>query len=266
MKAQELRDHFRGKAPWVDWDGQTVDQFLHGDPSVEVRGIAVGWILTAGMARQAAAGGADVFVTHEPIFYDGYWRLGGTRRRLGRAQAEKRRLLDRLGLTVLRCHDTWDRFPKVGIPDAWAAWLGLGTYRRAKGRFYGRIALAPTTARALGRRVLRRVRPLGQQHVEVFGGRTRVASLCVGTGAITSLADMIEQVRADCYLVTNDGSNAWTTEHHATDRGIPLLRVDHATAELPGMMALAAYLGRAFPQVRTTYVPYACPYELLGGS
>jgi len=41
-----------------------------------------------------------------------------------------------------------------------------------------------------------------------------------------------------------------------------MIRVDHATAELPGMQELARYLQRVFPRVRVTYIPYERPYSL----
>lgn len=262
MKAQEVHEHFRSRAAWVD-PKKTVDQFLHGDGSAEVAGVAVGWMMTLPMAEQAAAAGLNLFISHEPIVCEHYRSLGRRHPRTNRAIAAKRRRLTKLGLTVLRCHDAWDRFPRIGIPDAWAKFLGLLGYRRQAGSFYGRGRVAPTTARALARRIARKTSRLGQAHVEVFNPSARVARVAVGTGAITALHDMLEAVRADCYVITNDGTNAWTAELHSADCRIPLIRVDHATAELPGIMALADYLAKQFPSVPVRYIPYPRPYDVL---
>ena len=264
MKALEIRQHFAERAAWVDWAGnKTCDQFLHGNPDTEVTGIAVGWMLTREMARAAAAVGINLFITHEPIFYEGYWwrreKPGATER----AVAEKKRELDKLGLTVLRCHDTWDRWPGIGIPDAWAAYLGLKNYRRKPRSFYGKATFAPITVQALGRKILRKVDRLGQQHVQVFEPRAKISSICVGTGAITDLAAMLDEVKADCYLVTNDGTNTWSAEAQSIDQSIPLIRVDHATAELPGMIELAGYLGETYPDITVVHFQYWRPYEVL---
>ena len=99
--------------------------------------------------------------------------------------------------------------------------------------------------------------------MEVFNPAARVARVAVGTGAITALNDMLEAVKADCYVVTNDGTNAWTAELHSADCRIPLIRVDHATAEMPGIMALADYLAKQFPSVPVQYIPYPRPYDVL---
>ena len=262
MKAREIREHFRSHAAWVDWNN-TVDQFLHGQATAEVAGIAVGWMMTLSMAEQAAAAGLNLFITHEPILCDHYRSLGRRHRRTNRDIAAKRRRLTKLGLTVLRCHDTWDRFPKIGIPDAWAKFLALRSFRRKPGSFYGRGLVTPTTARALARRIATRTRRVGQAHVEVFNPSARVTRVAIGTGAIAALHDMLEAVKADCYVVTNDGTNAWTTELHSADCGIPLIRVDHATAEMPGIMALADYVAGQFPSVPVRYIPYPRPYDVL---
>lgn len=52
MNAQDVRQHFVEIATWVDWKN-TVDQFLHGDPEREVRGITCGWIPTNRAIREA---------------------------------------------------------------------------------------------------------------------------------------------------------------------------------------------------------------------
>ena len=262
MKARQVRDYFRANGTWVDWD-RTCDQFLHGDPDVEVKGIAVGWILTLDLAHRAAKGGANLFITHEPIFYEGFWGEHPADGPLEKSRARKRRELDRLGLTVLRCHDTWDRFPGVGIPDAWARFLGFTDYRRDPISFYGKARIVPASVATLARRILQRTGPLGQKAVEVFQPRVRAGSVCVGTGAITDLAGMMEEHKADCYLLANDGSNAWSSEIYSADWNVPLIRVDHATAELPGMMALAEHLTETFPDVLVRYIPYPCPYHRI---
>lgn len=122
LKAGQVLDHFCSVGTWVNWDN-TVDQFLHGDREAEVTGIACAWIPTNRAIREAGAKGLNLFITHEPAFYRAYEEPPSGKELAGR----KRALLDELGITVLRCHDTWDRMPEFGIPDAWAEWLGFPT-------------------------------------------------------------------------------------------------------------------------------------------
>lgn len=46
MEAKQVMEHFREVGTWVNWE-ETCDQFLHGNPNVEVKGIAMAWIATA---------------------------------------------------------------------------------------------------------------------------------------------------------------------------------------------------------------------------
>ena len=125
MKACEVLHHFQSIGTWVNWNN-TKDTFLHGNPDCEVRGIAAAWIATNDAIRETARMGANLFVSHEPI---NYARLADTA--TGRnALAAKQKLLDECGMTVLRCHDTWDLMPGVGIVDSWAEFLGFETVER----------------------------------------------------------------------------------------------------------------------------------------
>ena len=45
--------------------------------------------------------------------------------------------------------------------------------------------------------------------------------------------------------------------------GIPLLIVNHATAELPGMMAMVGYIERHFPGVPVKYLPGEFPCSIV---
>jgi hypothetical protein len=102
--------------------------------------------------------------------------------------------------------------------------------------------------------VLERLRPLGQDWVQVLGGgEARVRRLAIGTGAITNLAAM-QALAPDAILATDDGVNYWTGGLWALDTGVPILLVNHATSELPGIMRLAEYLRAQFPGVPVEYL------------
>ncbi len=62
MKAKEVLNHFREIGTWVDWNN-TCDEFLHGDPEAEVKGIAAAWIATNDALREAADKGLNLFTT-----------------------------------------------------------------------------------------------------------------------------------------------------------------------------------------------------------
>jgi len=249
MRACEVLEHFRSVGTWVNWE-RTCDQFLHGDPEAEVRGIATTWIASRRVVEQAAARGANLLIVHEPMDLPFRRPDPSVEEQVRR----KRALLDELGLVVLRCHDTWDRMPEVGIPDAWASWLGLPTEPRPVESFYRICLLGDVTVEEAARRVLERVRELGQDTVLIFGDRRKqVSRMAVGTGAITDVLAM-HALDADILLVTDDGINSWTSALWAADLGIPLLVVNHCTAEKPGMMAMAGYLREQYPGLPVEYI------------
>jgi len=258
MKARHVMEHFRSVGTWVDWD-DTCDKFLHGDPETVVEGIATAWSPTNAALREAAQRGLNLFITHEPAFCQSY---AGTQSG-DRVAAQKRRLLDELGIVLMRCHDTWDRMPEVGIPDAWASFLGFQTEPRPVESYYKLCLLGDVTVREAAGRVLEKVRALGQPTVLVIGDQDRrVSRMAVGTGAITHLPTMLE-LGADLILATDDGMNFWDGGMWAADLGVPVLIVNHCTAEKPGMMAMARYLSEQFIGMPVQYIDVAFPYEAV---
>ena len=98
MKATEIHEHFQRIGTWVNWS-RTNDVFLHGDPEVEVSGIAVGWIATNDAIERAGEAGENLFISHEPCFFPRYAETP-----IGESAAfAKRELLDRHGNTAMTC-------------------------------------------------------------------------------------------------------------------------------------------------------------------
>ena len=258
MKARKVLEHFQQVGTWVDWDNSG-DQFLHGDPDAEVRGIAAAWSPTNAALKQAAEKGLNLFITHEPAFYHKYEGTPSG----DQLARKKRHLLDELGITLLRSHDMWDLMPEVGVPDAWAAFLGFDTEPRPLLSYYKICLLGEMSVEETAERVLQKVRPLGQDTVLILGDRQkRVSRMAVGTGAATDLPSMYE-LNADLILVTDDGINFWDGALWAADIEVPLLIVNHATSEKPGMQAMAVYLREKFPGVPVEYVDVEFPYKSL---
>ena len=259
MQAKDLYEHFKSVGTWVNWD-RTCDHILHGDPATEITGIATGWIATNATIRRAADEGCNVFVSHEGIFYD---RIEGES--VERLAREKRALMDEHGMVAMRCHDVWDRMPDVGIPDAWAEYLGFETEPRDLESFYKICLVGDTTVRELAAAVFERVHPLGQESVSIFGDpEQRVGRLAVGTGAITRFPVMHE-LNPDVILATDDGMSWTQGGHWAVDLGFPLLIVHHGIAEYPGMKAMAGYLTEQFPDVPAKYIEIDYPWTAVTG-
>ena len=258
MKTQDFLSHCKRVGTWVDWEN-TVDQFMFGDPDAEVKGIAVTWLATDAVLREAAASGLNFVISHEGAFYPDF--VGS--RSEDTHHEQKRELLHDLGLTLVRCHDTWDRMPGFGIPDAWADFLGFASEPRRQESFYKICRVEGLTVSEVASKVLEKTRCLGQSGVDVMGDtEKRVSRLAVGTGAITRLPDMYE-LGADIILATDDGTHTTYCGLWALDLDIPVLTVSHATAELPGMMRMVDYIGNEFPGIPVTYLACGFPSKRI---
>jgi putative NIF3 family GTP cyclohydrolase 1 type 2 len=257
MKAQDFRKHCMSLASWVNWE-DTKDHFLFGDPEVEVKGIAVTWLATDVVLSRAAELGLNFVISHEGAFYPDFSDAKSEQLHF----EQKRRLLQNKGLTLLRCHDTWDRMPAVGIPDAWADFLGFPSEPRQLESFYKLCNVQGLSVADVAGRVLEKTKPLGQAVVNVIGDLSqKVSRMAVGTGAITRLPDMYE-LGADIILATDDGTHTTYCGLWSLDLGIPVLTVSHATAELPGMMAMVPYIKLKFPGVKVEYL--SCGFPCTG--
>lgn len=259
MKAIDLDRHMRAVGEWVDWE-HTCDGFKSGSPETEVRRIAVAWQSTFPALREAHESGCNLFITHEPTFYThmdddaDVFRYDHARR--------KKEFLEETGMAIYRCHDVWDAMPGIGIVDSWARGLGFEGEPVARDRFHVAHSVEGTV-RDVAERLREKVKAIGQERVLVIGDLDQpVSRIALGTGAITQLYVMAD-LGADIVVGTDDGMNLWSAGEWCLDRGLPLIIVNHCTAEEWGMMNLAHYVAGSFPQVLVKHIPQGCTYRLI---
>lgn len=84
----------------------TVDTFKSGDPETELSRVALCFIPTPNVIKEASAWGAEMIITHEPTFYDHWDRMPDHK-----IAEAKRRLIDETGIIIFRYHD----HPHFGI-------------------------------------------------------------------------------------------------------------------------------------------------------
>jgi len=78
----------------------TVDTFKIGDPMRPLSRVALCFIATPDLIKEAATWGADMIITHEPTFYDHCDNMPEYK-----FAAMKKELLEELGVTLFRYHD-----------------------------------------------------------------------------------------------------------------------------------------------------------------
>jgi len=252
MNTADIREHLFSKSPWIDRD-RTVDTIKAGDPSREVTTVGVGWMATIDDLRAAAELGCELFVTHEPTFWE--HAAPELERRNEEPGLAKLKFLDEAGLCVLRCHDVWDYWPEIGIRDSWARWLGLGDpVALSDHPWHAAYDVEPTTLREFARHVARKTAPLGEDSVSVMGDPDRVVRRpAVGVGCGGPDKDMVD-LGADVLIVCYDGASYWAARERLYELGAAVIAVEHGTCELPGMMNLAKYLDETFAELTVHYL------------
>jgi putative NIF3 family GTP cyclohydrolase 1 type 2 len=269
MKAVELLQHFHSVGTWIDPE-RTVDRIVTGDPETEVGRVLVTWMSTFDAVRAAIDRGCQLLVTHEPTFWihaNEVQTLDGEPDSFRSQLAlPKRRFLEESGLVILRCHDVWDFMPEIGIPYAWARFLGLGDTPAAMNHDRGlhRYDIAPTTVEVLATRIAEKTAALGEPAIQVTGDPNQtVSKIGIGTGCYCNPLDFM-RLGCDLSIVCDDGSVYWESIQTAADIGHPVLRVNHGTSEEPGMVTLAQYVQRTFPSLTVEHLPHGSCFRLVG--
>jgi putative NIF3 family GTP cyclohydrolase 1 type 2 len=254
LKIREIHEFFKNLAYWNNWS-QTCDGFLWGDPDRELEGIAVCWSSMRHQLEIAIEKCCNLYITHEPLY--SYVRHG---QYAHPAEERKAALLRRSRIVVYRCHDVLDMMPEIGIPESWARFLGFDGPPAATRNYYRAYDLPDgSTARQVASGILARVREIGQDVIHMLGPQDKsVSRIVVGTGAITDFRVMAQM--GDLLLLTDDGTRLWESAQWSADTQTPLLVVNHATAEEPGVKALAGYLGENL-DVPVHFIPQGCLYK-----
>lgn len=280
MKVKEILGHFKTIGTWVNWD-KTVDQILFGDPKMQVNGIAVSWMPTFSNLSKAVDEGCNIFITHEalfaakiddtgniidcPIVKDLHARWIAGKRKLEKDDIwiKKMEWLEEKNLTVIRCHDFWDSYPDIGVHGAWAKWLGYTKPPIKVDNYYELHEIQETTLEELCKEILEKIRPLGQDSIQVIGDLDKkISRITLGTGAASNYRDM-HAFGGEAIILTDDGTLLWESGQWAKDTGIPLIIVNHSLSEEPGMRSLAKYLKEIFPDIPVLQIPVGCIFKCI---
>lgn len=280
MKSLEVLNLFKEVGTWVNWE-KTVDQFLFGDPETEVKGIAVSWMPTLANLKRAQKEGHNLFITHEALFaakidqegniidcpivkdLHARWIAGKRKLKFDDIWIRKMEWLEQNDIVVLRCHDFWDNYPEIGVHGAWAKWLGFKDPPLKIIPYYELLEVEEITLERLSRNILEKIKPLGQDSIQVIGDlNKKITTLAIATGAASNYRDMYE-LGGEAILLTDDGTFFWESGQWSKDTGVPLIIVNHSLSEEPGMRTLAKYIEQKFPKIHTIQIPVGCMFQSL---
>lgn len=258
MRVSQLRDLLWSLHPGLDRE-KTVDQIIAG-PDQEIRQAAVCWMPYSWTIKEAAARGANLLVAHEPTFYDHFEFRQGLDQRYLEAKAEKEKLIEELGITVLRCHDVWDAVPERGVPDSWGRFLGLG--QPVASTLYHRIfRVEPATAWRHSQRIAEKTKLAGQSTLAFYGNpEALVETFGIGTGCCSSPHDLFT-LGADMALCVDDIIRSWIDGEWSSDTGRPILVVNHGVSEACAMESLAAKARELLPETVVSVIHQGCSFQ-----
>jgi putative NIF3 family GTP cyclohydrolase 1 type 2 len=261
MKVKYILEHFLSRADWVNRE-TTVDRVIMGDAEAEVGSCLVTWMPSFRVLRHMVERDMRLLVCHEPTF----WNHWDERPANDAGIQEKLNFIQDHELVILRNHDCWDRWPDVGIPWAWAGFLGLGSKPVTVGAdgYQHRYDIDPVPLESFAYHVARRCASLGEPLVQVTGDVSRVVSrIGVGTGCGCDIPTF-QQMNCDCSIVCDDGSVYWAGIQRAEECGHPVIRVNHGTSEEPGMVTLTEYMNTNFDGLYAEHLPHGSTFQLVG--
>jgi putative NIF3 family GTP cyclohydrolase 1 type 2 len=263
MTCQDIADHFKKIGNWVNWE-RTTDTFKAGDPTKPIKKVAVSWKASWDAMREAVSRGADLFVSHESICVKAKNSSPEPERVFALpSEIPKFDWLDKTGLVVFRCHDVWDRFPKIGIRDSWQKGLKIGDRIIADEYPFYVTQIPQTTVGQLARHILKRIQPLKQNGIMVSGDmEKKISKVGTGTG-VNNLPIKLKELGADVGIMTDDYYLHVRMGVHANEMEFPTIFVNHGVAEEWGMQNLASYLGQTFPNLEVFHIPQYCPYKVI---
>lgn len=115
------------KSLGIDWKETAIDDFLYGDPDIELKNVAVTMMATQEVLEKAVSRGCNLIITHEPVFYNHHNNLQNISSSMV-YEAKEKYLRDNQ-LCVFHAHDNLHhaRFDYVAV--GMAKKLGWEKYR-----------------------------------------------------------------------------------------------------------------------------------------
>lgn len=240
---------------------ETVDVVKAGDPSQPVTGIVTTFLATYAVLKQAVDLGANLIISHEPIFYNHLDRVDW----LGDdpVYADKLGLIEENSLVVWRFHDYWHRHQPDGIFAGVTETLGWGDYADPSGLPLYTIPQTP-----LGDLAQTFKKKLGIGTVRVVGA---LDMPCRRVGLLVGAIGGDHQIRflgRDIDVLVVGEINEWETCEYVRDaiaqgRQKALIVLGHANSEEAGMAFLVDWLADVAPGVRVTHVPAGDPFRFV---
>ncbi len=250
----------------IPWRPPTVDTFKAGDPNTPVKGIAVAMMATYDVLRRAAAGGANLIITHEPTFYGHQDVTGGMESENDPVLAAKLAFIKEHGLVIFRFHDHLHRMQPdmvvTGVTNA-LGWQRFQAQPGATKYVLPEMTLEELAAQIRDRLHLHALRIVGDP-------KSKVTKLGFSPGASGFAANRHTLQDRDVEVLMFGEATEWETIEYgvdavATGQRKGLIILGHIPSEEAGMKECARWLKTFVPEVPIEFVvtpePFWTPAE-----
>jgi len=242
----------------VRWMAQTVDTFKDGDPETVVTGVATTMMATQEVLERAVAAGANLIITHEPVFYNHTDPVEGLEAEKDAVLAAKRAYIREHKLVIWRFHDHWHMKQPDAITVGLVRRLGWERYKTANPNV---VAVPETTLGALAAEVKAK---LGAATLRVVGRpetKVRGVGLAPGAPGFAMHRRLLQRGDVDALLMGE--AQEWEGIEYGADanaqgRRKGLIVIGHIASEQDGMgQELVAWLQPLVPEVPVRFLPAA---------
>jgi putative NIF3 family GTP cyclohydrolase 1 type 2 len=239
----------------ITWRAETRDTFKAGNPDAVVRGIATTGMSTFDVLRRAAAGGANLIITHEPTFYNDKDITTGLE--TDPTYVAKQRFIVDNDLVVWRFHDHAHAMRPDPLIAGSARALGWTKY--ASPTDPRLFVLPSTTLRALATDVARRLNDRG---IRVVGDPDmKVTRVVLGPGygipPLTAATDVV--IGGE---IGESGGNAeYALDASAAGQPRGMIVLGHLMSEDHGMQEVADWLRTFVPDVPIRFMGAGEPFS-----
>ena len=237
-------------APFVE----TVDTIKAGDASQPLSGMVITFLATVEVLEKAVELGANLVITHEPIFYNHLdaadWLAQDP------IYLAKRKLIEQNNLVIWRFHDYLHSIPPDNTVVGLVGALGWDAYASPEVPFL--CSIPPMTFEALVAWVKEH---LGLSAVRVMGDAAMVCekiNVFPGFPPPEMQIGLFDQLKVDVLVVGE--MHEWEVNEYIRDStrlGAPkaLIVIGHAISEEPGVKRMLPWIQERLPGVDIQFVP-----------
>lgn len=243
----------------------TVDGLEFGKPDEIVKGIAVTFLATQEIIREADKLGANLIISHEGIFFSHRPKLQELQS--NRVFQQKCRTIEENGLAIYRYHDHMHRYLPDTITAGLVQALGWQAYEIEN---LPAATICSIPGLTLQEVILHVKECLGMQFIRYVGD---LAAPCGQVGLLVgyrgdgeSAIPLSEEKNLDL-LIYGEGPE-WETPEYVRDavlqgRQKAMIVLGHAESEMPGMRCLSERLQEKFPEVPVRFIPQKPLFQIF---